>query len=100
MSWKTDVFAFGIILFELLSGKRSAQLNLKGGLFWQWAKDYFNNKDFRILSFVDSSLIEEVNSPNGIRRAMAIIQVALSCIDENMKNRPTSKKLKEFFENL
>ncbi|CAN6372738.1 unnamed protein product [Urochloa humidicola] len=84
-SIKSDVFSFGVLTLEIVSGKRSSGLHRCGdfinllGYAWQlW-------KDERWLQIIDASLDIE-NHTLEIRRC---INVALLCVQENAADRPT-----------
>ncbi|KAB2637472.1 G-type lectin S-receptor-like serine/threonine-protein kinase RKS1 [Pyrus ussuriensis x Pyrus communis] len=83
-STKSDVFSFGVILLEIVSGKKNNSfhqedhfVNLIGHVWQLWSED-------RALEIVDSSL--ESYTPD---EAMRCIQVGLLCVEEESKNRPS-----------
>ncbi|XP_028959068.1 G-type lectin S-receptor-like serine/threonine-protein kinase RKS1 isoform X3 [Malus domestica] len=83
-STKSDVFSFGVILLEIVSGKKNNGfyqadhfVNLIGHVWQLWSED-------RALEIVDSSL--ESYAPD---EAMRCIQVGLLCVEEESKNRPS-----------
>ncbi|CAN6363303.1 unnamed protein product [Urochloa humidicola] len=84
-SIKSDVFSFGVLTLEIVSGKRSSGLHRCGdfinllGHAWQlW-------KDERRLQIMDASLDIE----NHKLEIMRCINVALLCVQENAADRPT-----------
>ncbi|KAL6277224.1 hypothetical protein ACE6H2_020825 [Prunus campanulata] len=83
-STKSDVFSFGIILLEIVSGKKNNgpfqedhSMNLIGHVWQLWRED-------RALEIVDSSL-ESYHSDE----VMRCIQVGLLCVQEDSEDRPT-----------
>ncbi|KAB2637471.1 G-type lectin S-receptor-like serine/threonine-protein kinase RKS1 [Pyrus ussuriensis x Pyrus communis] len=83
-STKSDVFSFGVILLEIVSGKKTNSfdqedhfVNLIRHVWQLWSED-------RALEIVDSSL--ESYTPD---EAMRCIQVGLLCVEEESKNRPS-----------
>ncbi|KAJ1276962.1 hypothetical protein BS78_05G257100 [Paspalum vaginatum] len=83
-SIKSDVFSFGVLTLEIVSGKRSSGLHQHGefinllGHAWQlW-------KDGRWLQVVDASLAAEDHT----LEIMRCINVALLCVQENAAHRP------------
>ncbi|XP_034211674.1 G-type lectin S-receptor-like serine/threonine-protein kinase RKS1 isoform X1 [Prunus dulcis] len=83
-STKSDVFSFGIILLEIVSGKKNNgsyqedhSMNLIGHVWQLWRED-------RALEIVDSSL-ESYHSDEVLR----CIQVGLLCVQEDSEDQPT-----------
>ncbi|TKV94601.1 hypothetical protein SEVIR_9G305800v4 [Setaria viridis] len=84
-SIKSDVFSFGVLVLEILSGKRNSGSNQCGdfinliGYAWQlWEEEKW-------IDLVDASL-----TPNGhSAEIMRCINIALLCVQENAADRPT-----------
>ncbi|WRX28965.1 S-locus glycoprotein domain - like 10 [Theobroma cacao] len=83
-SIKSDVFSFGVLLLEIVSGKKntgfyhSNSLNLLGHAWELW-------KGGRALELMDPTLEEQVSYPVLLR----YIHVALLCVQEIAADRPT-----------
>ncbi|XP_040369628.1 G-type lectin S-receptor-like serine/threonine-protein kinase RKS1 isoform X4 [Rosa chinensis] len=82
-STKSDVFSFGIIMLEIVSGQKNngsdledSSVNLIGRVWELW-------REGRALDIVDSTL--KSYHPN---EAMRCIQVALLCVQEDPNDRP------------
>ncbi|KAF5450933.1 hypothetical protein F2P56_031242 [Juglans regia] len=83
-STKSDVFSFGVILLEIISGKKNSgsymehpSLTLIGHVWELWRED-------RALDIVDSS-INESYVPHEVLRS---IQIGLLCVQEDVRDRP------------
>ncbi|XP_037497579.1 G-type lectin S-receptor-like serine/threonine-protein kinase RKS1 isoform X2 [Jatropha curcas] len=83
-SVKSDVFSFGVVLLEIVSGKKSNGFKQEDSSFclighvWElWSKD-------DVLKIVDSSL-EGSYPPHEVLRC---IQIGLLCVQENAIDRP------------
>ncbi|RLN39842.1 Cysteine-rich receptor-like protein kinase 10 [Panicum miliaceum] len=84
-SIKSDVFSFGVLVLEILSGKRNSGSQQCGGFInligyaWQlWAEE-------RWTELVDASLFPKSHSADMMR----CINIALLCVQENADDRPT-----------
>ncbi|CAN1775112.1 G-type lectin S-receptor-like serine/threonine-protein kinase At4g27290 [Linum perenne] len=84
-SMKSDIFSFGVLVLELVSGKRnrgfhhpSHDLNLLGHAWTQWMKG-------SALEIIDECLMEPSNASQAILR---YIQVALLCVQQRPEDRP------------
>ncbi|XP_074326986.1 G-type lectin S-receptor-like serine/threonine-protein kinase At4g27290 [Apium graveolens] len=92
-SIKSDVFAFGVLLLEILSGKKSTGfrnsdcLSLLGYAWELWISE-------KVLEFIDSKL--ETPSSYLPRR---YIHVGLLCVQESPADRPTMSDVLAMFSN-
>ncbi|PUZ39820.1 hypothetical protein GQ55_9G372900 [Panicum hallii var. hallii] len=84
-SIKSDVFSFGVLVLEILSGKRNSGSQQCGGFInligyaWQlWEEE-------RWIELVDASLFPKSHSADMMR----CINIALLCVQENADDRPT-----------
>ncbi|KAJ4976822.1 hypothetical protein NE237_001928 [Protea cynaroides] len=84
-SIKSDVFSFGVLLLEIISGKKNNEyfdedpsMNLVGKVWELW-------KEGRVLEIVDS-LVADNYSTHEVSRC---IQVGLLCVQESALDRPT-----------
>jgi hypothetical protein len=87
-SIKSDVFSFGVLLLEIISGRRNSSLHAKNmvnliGHVWElW-------KEGRAMDIVDSSL-EKPYDENEVKRC---IQVGLLCVQELATDRPSMSEV-------
>ncbi|XP_058209094.1 receptor-like cytoplasmic kinase 176 [Rhododendron vialii] len=94
---KSDVFSFGVVLLEMLTGKRAIDKNRPSGEhnLVEWAKPYLTNKR-RILRVIDVRL--EGHYPLG--QALKAGNLALQCLSSEPKLRPRMDEVVTFLEKL
>ncbi|KAL1806567.1 hypothetical protein ACET3Z_029635 [Daucus carota] len=82
---KSDVYAFGVVLFEVLSGRRAVDLSRddeQSGLAG-WAQNCVN--EGRISEIIDANLETQI-SENSL---LAFVKIAYRCLDRKPSCRPT-----------
>ncbi|KAB2623546.1 LRR receptor-like serine/threonine-protein kinase [Pyrus ussuriensis x Pyrus communis] len=82
---KVDVYSFGIVVLEIISGKKSStqQTNAEGFYILDWA--HVLKSEGNLMNLVDPKLSLEFNN----KEIMATINVALHCCNSTSKLRPT-----------
>ncbi|KAK7261828.1 hypothetical protein RIF29_28149 [Crotalaria pallida] len=95
VSIKTDVFSFGVLLLEILSGKKNNSryhpdrpLNLIGYAWQLWNDD-------AALNLIDPSLNESCNRNEVVR----CIHIGLLCVQDQANDRPTMLEVVSFLSN-
>ncbi|KAK9155998.1 hypothetical protein Sjap_003478 [Stephania japonica] len=85
-SVKSDVFSFGVILLEILSGKRNSSfchhdraINLLGHAWEVWSEN-------RMLDLLDPMM---QNLPSTTEEVLRCIDVGLLCVQDDPSDRPT-----------
>ncbi|XP_031107643.1 G-type lectin S-receptor-like serine/threonine-protein kinase At4g27290 isoform X2 [Ipomoea triloba] len=88
-SEKSDVFSFGVMVMEIVSGKRNNDFynpnhvsNLLGYVWDMWIEG-------RILDLIDPSMEKTVS----INEATRCIQIGLLCVQDNAADRPTMSEV-------
>ncbi|KAI9123455.1 hypothetical protein K1719_004755 [Acacia pycnantha] len=95
-SEKSDVFSFGVIILEIISGKKNTS-HLGPS---QYAKGLLSNawkqwKEEKLVEILDSN-IEEFGSYNEVIKC---IQIGLLCVQENPDSRPTMAEVVSYLSN-
>ncbi|KAK6785031.1 hypothetical protein RDI58_018486 [Solanum bulbocastanum] len=80
-SIKSDVFAFGVVLLEIISGRRNMEffedVNLIGHVWRLWMKD-------SALDMMDQTIVESCDESEVLK----CVNVALLCVQEDPAERP------------
>ncbi|KAF5816658.1 putative protein kinase RLK-Pelle-LysM family [Helianthus annuus] len=88
VSTKMDVFSFGVILLELISGREA--VDDEGKALWVEAYANFNGNDEKhknmLKGFVDNVILKESCSMDGVMNVMAI---AIACLHRDPSRRPS-----------
>ncbi|XP_048441873.1 probable LRR receptor-like serine/threonine-protein kinase At1g53440 [Pyrus x bretschneideri] len=87
---KADVYSFGIVLLEIISGKKKS--DKKGFYILHWAHDLKSKGN--LMNLVDPRLGSEFNNEEMI----ATINVALHCCNSTSKFRPTMSEVMSMLE--
>ncbi|XP_028767769.1 putative receptor-like protein kinase At4g00960 [Neltuma alba] len=92
-SEKSDVFSFGVIVLEMISGRKitSSQDQSHGLLNYAWNQW----KEEKILDVLDSSL----NEPESLNEVDKCIQIGLLCVQENPEARPSMATVVSYLSN-
>lgn len=97
LSSKSDIYSFGVVLLELLTGKRSMDKTRPNGEqnLAVWARPYLNGRS-RLLEIIDPRL-ENNFSVKGVLKAG---QLAFLCLNRDPKMRPSVSTIVEVLQQL
>ncbi|KAJ8443959.1 hypothetical protein Cgig2_020805 [Carnegiea gigantea] len=88
VSPKMDVFAFGVVLLELISGREA--IDEEGRVLWMSARDVWEGteeeKTRKLMRWVDESLLNESCSAESLMNMMG---VAIACTNKDPSKRPS-----------
>ncbi|GJW45780.1 G-type lectin S-receptor-like serine/threonine-protein kinase [Tanacetum coccineum] len=95
---KADVYSYGMMLFELVHGKRNAEQSedLSYTFFPSVAANAVMVEGGDILSLLDSRLNREAN----VEEVMKICKVAYWCIQDEEENRPSMSLAEQMLEGV
>ncbi|KAH9602433.1 hypothetical protein KSS87_022895 [Heliosperma pusillum] len=86
---KTDVFAYGVLLLEIITGRHAVAVDSSRQSLVMWAKPFLDSMNMKIL--VDPKLEDDYNAVE-MKRLMII---ASMCIHHTASNRPYMNKVVE-----
>ncbi|XVF66568.1 hypothetical protein PTKIN_Ptkin10aG0047600 [Pterospermum kingtungense] len=88
VSTKMDVFSFGVVLLELISGREA--IDEEGKLLWASVSGILDGNEERkvrkVEEWMDGRLLEESCSMESVMNVMA---VAIACLNKNPTKRPS-----------
>ncbi|KAK9123072.1 hypothetical protein Sjap_012674 [Stephania japonica] len=94
---KVDVYSFGVVLLEVVSCRKSVELELEGEeryILTDWAYDSYVERRL-------SDLVErDVEALNDMRRVEMLVKIAIWCTQEEPSIRPSMKKVLHMLEGL
>ncbi|KAJ0963843.1 hypothetical protein J5N97_028965 [Dioscorea zingiberensis] len=94
---KSDVYGFGVVLLEMLSGQRALDTNRPTGQhnLVDWAKPYLSDRR-KLARLMDPRLEGQYPS----KAALQAAQLTLKCLAGEPKNRPSMKEVVETLEQI
>lgn len=94
---KSDIYSFGVVLLEMLSGRRAIDKNRPQGEhnLVEWARPYLTHKR-KIFRILDTRLEGQYN----LDGAQAIAALSLECLSYEAKMRPTMDAVVTILEEL
>eukprot|EP01018_Ginkgo_biloba_P005564 Gb_32547 [translate_table: standard] len=89
---KADIYSFGVLLLEIVSGRKNTDLNLlpemKNLLEWAWVL----HQGGRLRDMIDRTLNIDISEPQE-QAAIRCIDVALLCTQADPANRPSMSNI-------
>ncbi|EYU41728.1 hypothetical protein ABFS82_10G031500 [Erythranthe guttata] len=94
---KSDVYSYGVVLLEILTGKKAIDKNRPTGEhnLVEWAKPYLTNKR-RIFRVIDARIEGQYLADRAVKAA----NLALQCISMDPRSRPNMDEVVSALENL
>ncbi|XP_020552122.1 probable serine/threonine-protein kinase PIX13 isoform X3 [Sesamum indicum] len=94
---KSDVYGFGVVLVEMLTGLRALDTNRPSGQhnLVDWIKPHLSDRR-KLKNIMDLRL--EGRYPS--KSALQIAQLALNCLENEPKNRPSMQEIVETLERI
>ena len=94
---KSDVYGFGVVLLEMMTGLRASDTGRPGGQenLVDWLKPTLSQKR-KLKTIMDARIEGQYSSKAAIRSA----ELTLKCIEQDPKNRPSMKEVLEALERI
>ncbi|XP_022134549.1 receptor-like cytoplasmic kinase 176 [Momordica charantia] len=94
---KSDIYSFGVVLLEILSGRRAIDKNRPSGEhnLVEWAKPYLTSKR-RVLQMMDARIEGQYSTGAALKAA----KLAIQCISTVPKLRPNMNAVVKILEQL
>lgn len=87
---KCDVYSYGVVLLELLTGKKPVQPVDQGGDIVTWVRDHIH-KHSLTLDIFDArlDLVDDID----VAQIFDALKIAVLCTDTSPSKRPTMRKV-------
>jgi serine/threonine protein kinase len=86
---KCDIYSFGVVLLELLTGRRPVQPIESGGDLVTWVKETMNSNP--VTEILDSRM--ELSDSVAVDEMKLVLKIALYCTDTDPISRPSMRKV-------
>ncbi|KAH7285318.1 hypothetical protein KP509_33G022200 [Ceratopteris richardii] len=88
-----DVYAFGVVLFEIVTGRKPITQDVEGDGKYihiaEWAKS--NHKRGQLSAIIDPRMSNVLS----LTSVLMVVDLAVKCLDMNKKNRPNMSTIKQ-----
>ncbi|KMT09629.1 hypothetical protein BVRB_6g130810 [Beta vulgaris subsp. vulgaris] len=93
----SDVYGFGVVLLEMLTGSRAVDLNRPKGQqnLVEWTSPYLSNKK-KLRGIIDPRLVGQYS----LKAAFELAQVTLKCLRPDPRTRPGMKEVLEVIQKV
>jgi len=84
---KTDVFAFGVLVLEIVTGKRAVGRDVQFGHVTDWV--WSLHTEGNLLAAVDTAVLAAADGEFDAEEAVRLLQLGMACSNPNPSERPS-----------
>ena len=84
---KNDVYSYGVVLLELITGRRAIQQKLS---LLEWCKDFLHTEE-HVMRHILPRVVDSRMNPLEVNfdQIFEVVKIARNCVSERQENRPT-----------
>ncbi|KAG0602082.1 hypothetical protein M758_11G158900 [Ceratodon purpureus] len=86
LSEKVDIYSFGVLLLEIVSGKRNRDLTMPEDEVYLPSRAWKLHKENRLLDMMDATLVV---SEDETREVQQVLEIAVLCVQNDPEKRPS-----------
>lgn len=95
---QTDTYAFGVVILEIVTGKKNTHVPTDDGHITQWVRHL--HRDGMLLEALDDTLIHNDNQADLAEEAERLLLLGLACTNPNPSSRPSMTEVLQVINKL
>ncbi|KAF8749614.1 hypothetical protein HU200_012632 [Digitaria exilis] len=95
---QTDIYAFGVVILEIVTGKKTTHVPTDDGHITQWVRRL--HRDGMLLKALDDMLIPSDNQADLAKEAERLLLLGLACTNPNPSSRPSMTEVLQVINKL
>jgi hypothetical protein len=93
---KNDVYSYGVVLLELITGRKAIQQKLN---LVQWCKDFLGPDEHVVRHLLPRMVDSRISLDISYEQLFEVVKVARSCVQERQESRPSMQDVVAWLHN-